>query len=177
MPRFVVALAGVAALVAAMLAGASTAWAHAVLEGSSPTDGAVLAELPTAVTLQFDEVVGKPADLTVIDPSGNEVPGGDFTIVDHILQKPLAAQTDAMQGTYTVSYQVTSLDTHLVSGSIEFSVGRPGPPAGIAGTPVLKGDVTTVLMLVALLVWSLGIGVFVIRRLARAAASDPGVKA
>ncbi|MCB1005269.1 MAG: copper resistance protein CopC, partial [Acidimicrobiales bacterium] len=54
MTRF---LAGIAAVAVVLVGWAAPASAHASLEGSSPTAGAVLAEPPGQIELTYDEPV------------------------------------------------------------------------------------------------------------------------
>jgi len=110
---------------------------HAVLTQSQPADGAALATAPPMLSLVFNEPVtpirvqligpaGRPAAVRV-EPAAN---GAGLAI------RPAAA---LMPGAYTLSYRVTSADSHPVAGAIQFSIGTDrtaaSPPtlrAGIA---------------------------------------------
>ena len=79
----------------------------------------------------FSENVGTPAALTVLGADGNEVDGGQVEVVDTTLRRTYDPAAFA-PGVYTVSYQVTSADGHVVSGSWPFQLtvagtGEPGP--------------------------------------------------
>ncbi|MGZ4624859.1 MAG: copper resistance protein CopC, partial [Kineosporiaceae bacterium] len=54
--------------IGAVVAGAESAAAHAILIGTAPQDGAVVQQAPGRVSLTFDETVGKPAYMTVTGP-------------------------------------------------------------------------------------------------------------
>jgi copper transport protein len=121
------ASASLAAVVVFLLVTAVPAAAHATLSSSSPADGAVLAALPPAVTLTFDEPV-RPvaAGVEVLDPGGRSVGGAvaaDGPTVTVGLPRPGA------QGTYTLTWRVISADSHPVAGAISFSLGRPSRAA------------------------------------------------
>lgn len=132
----VVLLAGLALLAA----GASPADAHAVLTGSTPARGAVVAEAPSRVVLSFTEEIALGADaVRVLDPTGRRVDdarpaeegGGAYAVG---LRGPLP------RGTYTVVYQVVSADSHPVAGAFTFSVGAPSATAAGAVPAVRDPD-------------------------------------
>ncbi|MFE1012467.1 copper resistance CopC/CopD family protein [Streptomyces sp. NPDC058794] len=109
----------------ALLAAAGPASAHAALTGSDPQQGAVVDKAPAQVSLTFSESVSLDDDsLRVLDPKGKRVDEGrpsgtggtTYTVKLH------AGLPD---GTYTVTYQVVSADSHPVAGAYTFSVGAP----------------------------------------------------
>ncbi|WP_405616192.1 copper resistance CopC/CopD family protein [Streptomyces sp. NBC_00076] len=108
-----------------LLTTAAPASAHAALTGSDPQQGVVVDKAPTQVSLTFSEQVSVSADsLRVLDPKGKPVQNGKPSNV--------SGTTYAVQlhgglpdGTYTVTYQVVSADSHPVSGAYTFSVGAP----------------------------------------------------
>lgn len=108
-----------------LLATAGPASAHAALTGSAPQQGVVVDKAPTQVSLTFSEKVALSNDsLRVLDPKGKAVQQGKPT--------NLSGTTYAVQlhsglpdGTYTVTYQVVSADSHPVAGAYTFSVGAP----------------------------------------------------
>jgi methionine-rich copper-binding protein CopC len=134
MRRLIVAVVGCTLAVSAVTA--TVAGAHATLESSSPAAGAMLTELPAEIELTFSESVGKPAEMVVLDPSGEPVPVGELTLVDGTATLPLTSTT-GMPGNYTVSYEVTSADGHPISGTVAFMVHGDGSGAVDpgAGTP------------------------------------------
>ena len=95
--------------------------AHAVVVGTEPADGDLLAEAPAEVAVRFNE----PVALTraqVLGPDGEDVlPSEEVESREDGLH--LALPEDLAQGTYTVSYHVVSLDGHPIAGSLVFSVG------------------------------------------------------
>ncbi|MGY0068582.1 copper resistance CopC/CopD family protein [Streptomyces sp. QTS137] len=113
------------AVTGALLAGAAPASAHAALTGSDPRQGTVVDQAPAQVSLTFSEPVAVSDDaLRVLDPKGVRVDKGDpadasgttYTV------RLLGGLPD---GTYTVTYQVVSADSHPVAGAFTFSVGAP----------------------------------------------------
>ncbi|SDD74034.1 copper resistance CopC/CopD family protein [Streptomyces prasinopilosus] len=113
------------AVTGALLAGAAPASAHAALTGSDPRQGAVVETAPAQVSLTFSEPVAVSDDaLRVLDPKGERVDKGapagtggtTYTV------RLLGGLPD---GTYTVTYQVVSADSHPVAGAFTFSVGAP----------------------------------------------------
>ncbi|ANB07312.1 hypothetical protein SAM40697_3354 [Streptomyces ambofaciens] len=167
----------------ALLAGAGPASAHAALTGSDPRQGAVVDKAPDHVSLTFSESVSMDDDsLRVFDPQGKRVDDGSpsgtggtaYTVKLH------AGLPD---GTYTVTYQVVSADSHPVAGAYTFSIGAPsetsvsvsttdagggvvgwlygiGRYVSYAGFTVLVGGAAFVLAC-----WSRGSGVRVVQRL------------
>jgi copper transport protein len=104
-----------------VVVGATPAGAHAVLIASDPQADAVLAEPPSQVVLRFNEGVEAASDaVTLLDPSGDEVPGvrsvsGDASVTASL---PELDRT----GSYTVSWSVVSSDGHPVRGAYLFHI-------------------------------------------------------
>src|SRR4051794_7026535 len=100
-----------------------TASAHAQLEGSDPHAGDILSTAPARVTLTFGEPVESARDaIQVFDDRLQRV---DLAAVssqpgDRI---QVGLRPRLHKGTYTVSWHVSSSDTHPVSGSFPFSIG------------------------------------------------------
>jgi len=117
-------LAAVVAGTVMLLAGPVSA--HAVLESSDPQPDALLATLPTAVTLHYDEAVTiVPGSLRVYGPDGERVDRGDAQHPGGIgPDVSVHLRSDAARGTYLVSWRVVSADSHPVAGAYTFSVGR-----------------------------------------------------
>jgi copper transport protein len=118
-------LAAVGCVVVMLLATPGVASAHAQLESTDPSQGAVLLVPPTQVVLHFGEpveidfgslrVIGPGA--TRIDSGGAHHPGQDSHAVAVSLPQHLA------DGTYVVAWRVISADSHPVHGAFTFSVG------------------------------------------------------
>lgn len=174
-------VAGVAAVLGALvvpLAAPATVEAHAVLEQATPADGSMLDAPPDRVELVFSESVGRPASLIVVDQAGEEVAGSGVDLVDDTLARtfdPAAFEP----GIYTVSYQVTSLDGHVISGSLSFMVHGTGesmaPPAPQPSDDPTDADPFVVVLLAVLLAAGLAASLVVVRRVI--AAPDAPVSA
>ncbi|MGW0812657.1 copper resistance CopC/CopD family protein [Streptomyces viridiviolaceus] len=109
----------------ALLAGAGPASAHAALTGSDPRQGAVVDKAPAQVSLTFSESVSLDDDsLRVLDPKGKRVDSGSPKGTGGTTYS-VKLHAGLPDGTYTVSYQVVSADSHPVSGAYTFSVGAP----------------------------------------------------
>jgi copper transport protein len=108
-----------------LLAGAAPASAHAALTGSDPQQGVVVDKAPTQVSLTFSEQVSLSADsLRVLDPKGKSVQRGKPSNVSGTTYA-VQLHGGLLDGTYTVTYQVVSADSHPVAGAFTFSVGAP----------------------------------------------------
>lgn len=100
------------------------AWAHAYPAVSVPNNGATVREPPRELRIQFTEGVEIAfSQITVKAASGEVVSQGklrqlasDTLAID---LKPLSA------GTYSVEWQVLSVDTHVTGGVLRFTVGAP----------------------------------------------------
>lgn len=117
-----------AALVAAsglVLGTAAPAAAHATLIGTVPAADGVIDAVPEVVELRFDEPVETvEGAVQVFGPGGERVDTASVEATDGgaTLRAPVEAGTDA-EGTYTVSWRVTSADSHTLSGSFVFHNG------------------------------------------------------
>ncbi|MFJ9466246.1 copper resistance CopC/CopD family protein [Streptomyces caniferus] len=123
----VVAVALAAALIGG-LGGAAPASAHAALTGSTPAQGAVVDHAPEQVTLTFSEGVAMGDDsIRVLDPQGKRVDRGKLRNLcsDSIVKYGAGLPPGLRDGTYTVSWQAVSADSHPVAGAFTFSVGAP----------------------------------------------------
>jgi copper transport protein len=123
------------AVVAAALALAPSALAHARLVRSDPADGAVLASGPGRVVLAFDDAVRPVGGTTVIRNGGGSVLAGkpELGAGDRLVVLPLQRLG---RGDYTVRWRVLSDDGHLLDGVLAFAVGSgrsPPTPALAAG--------------------------------------------
>ncbi|MFE1584486.1 copper resistance CopC/CopD family protein [Streptomyces sp. NPDC058737] len=109
----------------ALLAGAGPASAHAALTGSDPRQGAVVDKAPAQVSLTFSESVSMDDDsLRVLDPKGKRVDDGSPSGTGGTTYS-VKLHAGLPDGTYTVTYQVVSADSHPVAGAYTFSVGAP----------------------------------------------------
>ncbi|MER5883815.1 copper resistance protein CopC [Streptomyces sp. NPDC001941] len=115
-----------AALCATVLSG--TASAHAALTGSTPKDGAVVADAPKDVQLTFSEQVAMGNDsIRVLDPAGNRADTGELRdlCAGSVVRYGVNLRDSLPDGTYTVAWQAVSADSHPVSGAFTFSIGAP----------------------------------------------------
>ncbi|MFF6780937.1 copper resistance protein CopC [Streptomyces sp. NPDC012510] len=113
------------ATVGALLTGATPVSAHAALTGSDPQQGSVVQEAPSQVSLTFSEKVAmSDGSVRVYDPKGKEADTGEVTDLGGT-SYGVALHSGLPDGTFTVTYQVVSADSHPVSGAFTFSVGAP----------------------------------------------------
>ncbi|MEU9400200.1 copper resistance protein CopC [Streptomyces sp. NPDC048242] len=125
---------------AVLFAGAAPASAHAALTGSDPAQGVVVDKAPTQVSLTFSEQVAMGDDsVRVLDPKGKPVQRGK---PDNVSGTTYAVQLkDGLtKGTYTVTYQVVSADSHPVAGAYTFSIGAPSQTV-VSDTATVGGGV------------------------------------
>lgn len=118
--RLLLALVGA---VAALVALAGPAAAHAVVVSSSPGDQERLTTAPRDVSITFSEDITTIGNgIQVLDGNGNVVDDGDPTRPD---ARTLAVglRDGLGNGTYIASYRVISADGHPVNGGIVFAVG------------------------------------------------------
>ncbi|MEU9444561.1 copper resistance protein CopC [Streptomyces sp. NPDC048304] len=127
------------AVTGALLGGAGPASAHAALTGSDPAQGVVVKQAPSQVALTFSEKVAMNDDsLRVLDPRGKPVQtGGPANLSGTMYAVKLKGGLG--KGTYTVTYQVVSADSHPVSGAYTFSIGAPSQTVVSATGPVAGG--------------------------------------
>ncbi len=121
--RCALPLAALAALV--LPASAS---AHAVLERTSPSQGAEVEQAPELVAFYFNEPVEASfGAVRVFDPEGDQVETGELIRPDDRSDAMGADLSEGLaDGTYTATYRIVSADGHPVSGGFVFSIGNPG---------------------------------------------------
>lgn len=116
----------------------SAAYAHDTLTDSSPAEGETLTEPPTQVQLTFSaEVLELGAAAVVTDSDGGTWETGELAVDGTGVTVPLAEALP--NGSYEVSWRVTSSDGHPISGVIPFTVDAPAAettePAPADATP------------------------------------------
>lgn len=127
-------LAVLAAAVLAAVASAAPAEAHIALVSSTPADGASVPQTPAAVLLTFDEPAGAMGTQVLVTGPSGEVQQGRPRLVDNTVTQDLAP--GAAAGAYTVTWRVTSLDGHPVSGTLAFTSKAAGAGRAVtAPTP------------------------------------------
>lgn len=110
--------------------------AHAVLLQAAPADGERLASAPARVELRFNE----PVRLHALRLAGT---GGIATalVPEAGAADRIAARLPALgPGSYAVSWRLSSVDGHPVSGSIAFSVGPAAADGADEAVPVPGAD-------------------------------------
>lgn len=118
-----------------LVSAAAPAAAHAVLVDSSPRDGARLEQPPDQVWLQFDEPVQvAPDSVQVINSDGEPMTAGAPRSADDGRRVIIdLANLPEEPASYLLSWQVTSVDSHPVVGSLRFGV-RQQPTLSAATT-------------------------------------------
>ncbi|WP_328872482.1 copper resistance protein CopC [Streptomyces sp. NBC_00287] len=128
-----------------LLAGAGPVSAHAALTGSDPQQGAVVEQAPDRVSLTFSEQVAMSGDsLRVLAPDGKRVDTGKPAGVSGTTYA-VPLNSGLADGTYTVSYQVVSADSHPVAGAFTFSIGAPSATSVSVSDQTAGGGVVGVL--------------------------------
>ncbi|MBP7242961.1 MAG: copper resistance protein CopC/CopD [Amaricoccus sp.] len=108
-------------MIAALIVG-GRASAHAQLVATTPAAGAVVAEAPGEVVLEFSEPVA-PLSVRWFPPDGGAALDGAARAEDSRL---VATVPDGLgTGTLLLSWRVVSVDGHPIGGSYVFSVGAP----------------------------------------------------
>jgi copper transport protein len=143
-------LAAMAVGFAVLLMSGSPASAHAELESSDPVSGDVLAVAPSQVTLTFGEQIEFAANaIQVFDDHLRPVKTGPVADVDGQGNRiRVALPAGLARGTYTVSWDVSSEDTHPVSGSFRFSISAPSIVTGVV-PPAARNDLAGLLLGIA----------------------------
>lgn len=123
MRRLLALLAALAALAAVAPAAAQ---AHAQVERTAPTRGAVLDAAPGSVRLDFSESVeANFGALRVFDRDGERVDTGAVFHPDgRGASIAIRLKPGLEHGGYTATYRVISADSHPVSGGFVFGVGE-----------------------------------------------------
>lgn len=134
---------------------AAPAGAHAELESSTPADGERLPSSPGEVVLVFTG--GVEADLggvRVVASDGSRVDDGAVRR-DDPRRLAVGLDPELADGTYLVSYRVTSDDGHVVTGGVVFAVGDVLDAGAVAG---LSDDAPVTTEVLAFVARSLGSG-------------------
>lgn len=148
-------------------------YAHASLVATTPAAGSVLSQAPTTVHLRFNEPVA-PLVMKLIQPDGTVL---DLTQVE-LLPNALALALPPMarEGSYGVSWRVTSSDGHPVGGTLTFSIGARSPhQAHLPRATPLRNSLIWIFRLSAYIGLFFGVGWAVCRTqlIAKSAPSRP----
>ena len=114
----------VIAVALAALTAAPAAFAHAILQESTPSNNSVVRTTPKTVSLRFNEAVETAfGSIRVYDCGGGRVDSGKIVRPS---KDSVAVTIDRRlaQGTYTVTWRVISADSHPVAGAFVFNVKR-----------------------------------------------------
>lgn len=104
-----------------LLGTGSAAFAHDTLTDSSPAEGETLTEPPTQVELTFSaEVLEMGAAAVVTDADGTTWEDGEPVVDGTGVTVPL--KEGMTNGSYEISWRVTSSDGHPISGVIPFTL-------------------------------------------------------
>jgi len=110
------------AVVLTALTAVPSAYAHAILQTSTPSNNSVARTSPSSVTLAFNEAVETAfGSIRVYDCGGGRVDSGKITRPS---KSQVAVKIDRRlaKGTYTVTWRVISADSHPVAGAFVFNV-------------------------------------------------------
>lgn len=119
------AAAALVAAVATVLAPASPAAAHDVLEAAEPAAGSTVASVPPSIRLTFMHTpIALGSRIQVRDETGTNQSDGPVAVVDnHVTQ---LVKAGAPAGRYTVAWRVVSPDSHPIEGTFSFTAGAGG---------------------------------------------------
>ena len=107
----------------AMLAQASPVFAHAFLERASPPVGSEIAAAPPELSITFTEGV-EPlfSTIEVHGAGGTAVSTGTPHVAPGNNRRLTVELPKLPQGTYTVIWHATSVDTHKTEGNYQFTI-------------------------------------------------------
>ena len=115
------------ALVVVLLAlSAGPALSHATLVSSSPEANSTVGEMPSLISLEFNErllVLGEKSgnQLSLISPSGDVVALESVKTNEEFLTG-IVVGGDFSEGTYVVDYRAVSADGHVIENKYEFTL-------------------------------------------------------
>jgi copper transport protein len=118
-----------------LAAGSAPASAHATLQGTDPAAGATVPDPPDAIGLRFSEDVQVSlGGIRVFDSRGRRLDVGAPEHPDGQGTRVRATLPDLDDGTYAVTWRVTSVDSHPIRGAFTFSVGAADTSSGEASS-------------------------------------------
>ena len=133
--RLLVAAAALLLGTTTALAVAGPAAAHDRLVSSDPAPGATLVEAPAAVTLTFSAEIIPDGTFVRVSADGTDL--GDLPLAVDGETVTATLPADLANGSYEVSWQVTSSDGHGIADVLAFTlaVPEPAPVPAPAETP------------------------------------------
>ena len=114
-----------ALLIAALAASAAPglASAHALLKTAVPPVGSTLQTAPTQITIEYSEgVEPRFSTIKVQDASGARVDTGPVRTAPGDNKRLIVGLRALPPGSYKVTWQATSTDTHKTEGSYSFTI-------------------------------------------------------
>jgi copper transport protein len=115
------------AVVLTALTAVPSAYAHAILQQSTPSNNSVARTSPKTVSLKFNEAVETAfGSIRVYDCGGGRVDSGKILRPS---KSEVAVKIDRKlpRGTYTATWRVISADSHPVAGAFVFNVKKATP--------------------------------------------------
>jgi copper transport protein len=101
----------------------------------------VVGKAPAQISLTFSEKVAMSDDsVRVLDPKGKRVDTGKAADLGGTTYG-VKLHSGLPDGTFTVTYQVVSADSHPVSGAFTFSIGAPSQTSVALSDPAVGGGV------------------------------------
>jgi copper resistance protein C len=120
--------------VAATIATATPAFAHAKLIASTPTAGEALAAAPQQISLTFSEPVTPAANTVAIaGADGTAWTVGTPAVAGAVVTVPV--QPAGPAGAYTLTWRVTSSDGDEITGTIAFTMAVAAAPPTTSTPP------------------------------------------
>jgi copper transport protein len=115
-----------ATVLAALLIGTGTAFAHAEVIKSDPPNGGLVATMPSQLSLQFSEGIAT-IQVHVADSAGQRYDAAAASIDTNDHSMAMIPLRTGANGTYTVTWSNLSEDGHTSGGSFFFFVGNSLP--------------------------------------------------
>jgi copper transport protein len=123
-----------AIVVVVLCAMALPAFAHATLLSVDPQEGGVYDVAPPAVTLRFSEPVEiSLGGIRVFDANGDRVTNGSPEHPDGKGDAVTSSLPKLADGTYVVTWRVTSTDSHPIEGAFTFQIGPEATASNAKG--------------------------------------------
>jgi methionine-rich copper-binding protein CopC len=109
---------------AALLAVANVAWAHAILVDSQPKAGSEVAGPDVDVSLEFNSRIDAARSSLQLSHDGGELQ--PLALGESPAPNKLAAKASGLApGAYRLRWQVLSVDGHVSRGDVKFKVRAP----------------------------------------------------
>jgi copper transport protein len=138
-------LAGLAVALAMVIAGATTASAHAYLIASDPGNGAILTTAPKQALLQFNvPVTVSLSGATLTDGNGRTVPGAKVRETGGNSSIIIVNLPSLPNGAYRINWRAwDSIDLHETGGVIDFGIGQAATFAASPSTATRPSNLET----------------------------------